>query len=167
MLKFRTGKTSRISSALIFAQRFALCSAMLFSFDSCSHTKSDQNQAVAETVHRMWMFEDQLQVSWKYGYDLAEFQSIDDVVAHWHKLDFFKQQALRPETVTFDHWGEKFHWKVERVGSDLRATLTSSGRNRVFENGGGDDIMMVFTASKPGEKLETQLIIPKGIYEGY
>jgi hypothetical protein len=80
--------------------------------------------------------------------------SYDDV-AHFETLDDFLRAATAkkyfddPEKVGFDGWGHKFNWLFDKTNDRIAITIISAGKNGVFENGNGDDIVLEFVVRKP------------------
>lgn len=115
----------------------------------CSTKRSDTHQAEAATYYNLRLWVDYIKICHETGTPICEQGNLDDA------LGLLKQKNIVERTVVRllmdDGWGRKFRWSAVKTTSGCRITITSDGRNGIWENGAGDDIWTIIDKPEHGE----------------
>jgi hypothetical protein len=109
---------------------------------------SDQNQSVAQTKRSLQMWADYVIESQKAGIDPRQFGSTTDILAKWRSLRVIGNSESK--WLEKDSWGSTFRWKKTTHDNITVIVIISDGRNRIPENGLGDDLSIGVSISNDG-----------------
>jgi hypothetical protein len=120
---------------------------------SCGCEKrSDAHQGTAETQYRLRQWGDYFTSSVDAGLDMENREAIREATDLLVTTRLIRTSDARRLLV--DYWGHEFRWMRKRGYNNTVITITSLGRNGIYEDGVGDDQYIEIQISGNGNSLK-------------